>query len=143
MKKKKHLFSFSLLQIIPKTFDTIYKMNWSFSSTKFWSNIPNCITIKFVRDEFFSFEETRSFIRVITTFVWHFFWFSAKIRHFHCWIRSPCRIWSLFLLFNDETSFVSLRYFMEPTMAKTHEFLAYLMPLINCIDSECAEFIQR
>ena len=32
---------------------------------------------------------------------------------------------------------------MEPTMAKTHEFLSYLMPLIDCIDSECAEFIQR
>ncbi|CAF0923151.1 unnamed protein product [Rotaria sordida] len=33
--------------------------------------------------------------------------------------------------------------FMEPTMEKTRDLLSYLMPLINCVNSECAEYMQR
>ncbi|CAF0892378.1 unnamed protein product [Adineta steineri] len=33
--------------------------------------------------------------------------------------------------------------FMEPTMEKTRDLLSYLMPLIHCINSECAEYMQR
>ena len=32
---------------------------------------------------------------------------------------------------------------MEPTMEKTRDSLSYLMPLINCVNSECAEYMQR
>jgi len=44
---------------------------------------------------------------------------------------------------NKEFSFYSYRYFMEPTMEKTRDSLSYLMPLINCINSECAEYMER
>lgn len=32
---------------------------------------------------------------------------------------------------------------MEPTMDKTRVELSYLMPLINCINSECAEYMEK
>ena len=32
---------------------------------------------------------------------------------------------------------------MEPTMEKTRDLLYYLMPLINSVNSECAEHMQR
>jgi hypothetical protein len=32
---------------------------------------------------------------------------------------------------------------MEPTMEKTRDLLSYLMPLINSINSECAEYMQK
>ena len=44
---------------------------------------------------------------------------------------------------NHISSSYSHRYFMEPTMEKTRESLSYLMPLINCINSECAEYMER
>lgn len=32
---------------------------------------------------------------------------------------------------------------MGPTMERTRDLLSYLMPLINCINSKCAEYMQR
>ncbi|CAF1121496.1 unnamed protein product [Rotaria sp. Silwood1] len=43
----------------------------------------------------------------------------------------------------DSITMSHLKYFMEPTMEKTRDSLSYLIPLINCINSECAEYIQR
>ncbi|CAF3208224.1 unnamed protein product [Rotaria sp. Silwood2] len=43
----------------------------------------------------------------------------------------------------DSITMSHLKYFMEPTMEKTRDSLSYLMPLINCVNSECAEYMQR
>ncbi|CAF1015674.1 unnamed protein product [Rotaria sordida] len=43
----------------------------------------------------------------------------------------------------DSITMSHLKYFMEPTMEKTRDSLLYLMPLINCINSECAEYMER
>ncbi|CAF3462438.1 unnamed protein product [Rotaria socialis] len=43
----------------------------------------------------------------------------------------------------DSITMSHLKYFMEPTMEKTRDSLAYLMPLINCVNSECAEYMER
>ncbi|CAF1111409.1 unnamed protein product [Adineta ricciae] len=43
----------------------------------------------------------------------------------------------------DSITMSHLKYFMEPTMEKTRDSLNYLMPLINCIHSKCAEYMER
>lgn len=43
----------------------------------------------------------------------------------------------------DSITMSHLKYFMEPTMERTREELSYLMPLINCINSECAEYMEK
>ncbi|UJR30127.1 hypothetical protein I4U23_017668 [Adineta vaga] len=43
----------------------------------------------------------------------------------------------------DSITISHLKYFMEPTMEKTRDSLSYLLPLINCINSECAEYMER
>ncbi|CAF1129133.1 unnamed protein product [Adineta ricciae] len=49
----------------------------------------------------------------------------------------------LCLPFIDTITKSHFKDFMEPTMKKTCDLLSYLMPLINCINSECAEYMQR
>jgi hypothetical protein len=47
------------------------------------------------------------------------------------------------LPFIDTITKSHFKDFMEPTMEKTRDLLSYLMPLINSINSKCAEHMQR
>ncbi|UJR16357.1 hypothetical protein I4U23_003260 [Adineta vaga] len=49
----------------------------------------------------------------------------------------------LCLPFIDTITKSHFKDFMESTMEKTRDLLYYLMPLINSINSECAEYMQR
>ncbi|CAF3234202.1 unnamed protein product [Rotaria socialis] len=49
----------------------------------------------------------------------------------------------LCLPFIDTVTKSHFKDFMEPTMEKTRDLLSYLMPLINCTNSKCAEYMQR
>jgi len=49
----------------------------------------------------------------------------------------------LCLPFIDTITKSHFKDFMGPTMEKTRDLLSYLMSLINCINSECAEHMQR